>query len=55
MNAPPATPIQVASWHLAEAFRAAQADRATFESFCEIAIVRLAEESVRLLDRKRPW
>lgn len=51
---PPSTPLQVATWHLGEAFRHARADRRTFSTFLEIAIERLARESLRLLDRERP-
>ena len=50
---PATTPIQRATWHLGEAFRAAQSDRRTFTTFLEIAIERIARESLRLLDRER--
>lgn len=47
------SPIQGACWHLGEAFRLAQTDRRTFETFVSIAIERLARESLRLLERER--
>ena len=50
------TPLQRACWHLGEAFAAARADRRTFAAFCDIAVERLAKESLRLLnDEWREW
>ena len=48
------TALQAACWHLGAAFEAASVDLRTFSTFLEIAITRLARESLRLLDRERP-
>jgi len=50
---PRSTPLQRALEHFGEALRVAKTDRRTFAAFLEIAIERIARESLRLLDRER--
>jgi hypothetical protein len=48
-----ATPLQQASVHLGDALAAARTDARTLETFLDIAIVRLAAEAAKQLERER--